>query len=252
MKSAYFQCIGGASGDMILGAVVDSGVSLDDLNEALSKLSVNGFSLSLQRAQRGGLNGSQITVSLDKDGKRTRRWQDFVDIVEGSDLPATVVERSCAIFRRLAEAEAIVHGTSPEQTILHELGTLDTLVDVVGSIVGLDLLGIERLYSSPFPSGSGVVKSEHGMLPVPAPATAALFAMARAPVVPPPSNAADTGEMVTPTGAAIITTLATFRQPSINVERIGYGLGARESRYYPNALALWLGEGSAWMSAAAP
>ena len=122
------------------------------------------------------------------------------------------------------------------------LGELDTLVDVVGSVVGLDLLGVERLYASPLPSGSGLTKSAHGILPIPAPATAALCAIARAPVVPPPGGADDAGEMVTPTGAAILTTLATFRQPSMNLERVGYGLGSRESRHYPNVLALWLGE----------
>jgi uncharacterized protein (TIGR00299 family) protein len=227
---------------MILGAILDAGVSIDELNNALGKLHVNGFSLSLQRAQRGGLSGTHITVELDEAGRRPRRWQDFVEIVENSDLPKAVIERSCAVFRRLGEAEAMVHGMTLDHVHFHELGTIDTLVDVVGSIVGLELLGIQRLYSSPFPSGSGVIKSEHGILPVPAPVTATLFAMARAPVVPPRGNASETGEMVTPTGAAILTTLASFRHPSLNVERVGYGLGTRESRYYPNALALWLGE----------
>lgn len=242
MRSAYVHCIGGASGDMLLGAVLDNGVSLDDLNETLARLKVGGFTLSATRAQRGGLSGTHVTVDLDESGRRPRRWQDFVDAVENSDLAPEIIERSCTVFRRLAEAEGLVHGTSVDDARLHELGEVDTLVDVVGSIAGLDLLGIQRLYASPFPTGSGVINSEHGVLPVPSPATAALFAMATAPVVPAPGNAAETGEMVTPTGAAILTTLATFRQPSITVERVGYGLGARESRYYPNALALWLGE----------
>ena len=242
MKSAYFQCIGGASGDMILGAVVDAGVSLDALKESLAKLDANGYELTERKAQRGGLQGTQINVELDDGGRKKRRWQDFVRIVEESGLSETVIQRSCAVFRRLAEAEAMVHNTTPEETHLHELGEIDTLVDVVGGIIGLDMLGIDRLYASPFPSGSGVIKTEHGLLPVPSPATAALFAMARVPVVPAPGNAQDTGEMVTPTGAAILTTLATFNQPSLNVEKVGYGLGSRESKYYPNALALWLGE----------
>ena len=227
---------------MILGAVVDAGVSLDDLKESLTKMDADGYELTERRAQRGGLPGTQVNVELDDSGRQRRRWQDFVQIVEESSLSETVIQRSCAVFHRLAEAEAMVHHTKPDQTQLHELGEIDTLVDVVGGIVGLDMLGIDRLYSSPFPSGSGVIKTEHGMLPVPSPATAALFAMARVPVVPPPGNAQDTGEMVTPTGAAILTTLATFNQPSLNVEKVGYGLGSRESKYYPNALALWLGE----------
>ena len=227
---------------MILGAVIDAGVSIEALNAELDKLNVGGYTLTQQPAQRGGLGGTWVTVALTEEAKRPRRWQDFIRITEESSLPETVIQRACTVFRRLGEAESLVHKTPKEETQLHELGEIDTLVDVVGSVVGLDLLGIERLYSSPFPSGSCVIESAHGVLPIPSPATAALFAMAGAPVVPPPGTAHDTGEMVTPTGAAIITTLATFRQPSLNLERIGYGLGSRESRYYPNALALWIGE----------
>lgn len=242
LSSAYFHCIGGASGDMILGSIVDAGIPLGSLVEALDKLNVSGYELSHQRAQRGGVNGSHVVVTMDDEGKRKRTWQSFVETTRASSLSAEVIERSCAVFQRLAEAEASVHGTTPDQIHLHELGEIDTLVDVVGSVAGLEMLGIDRLYASAFPAGSGVIHSEHGVLPVPSPATVALFAMARAPVVPAPGGGAETGEMVTPTGAAILTTLATFRQPSLIVEKIGYGLGTRESRLYPNALALWLGE----------
>ena len=241
MVSAYFQCIGGASGDMILGALLDAGLSLDDLRSALANLKVDGYSLRAQRARRGGLEGTHLVVELEERGRRTRTIQNFVDAVEASGLSDRVVEQSRTVFLRIAEAEARVHGTAPGETHLHELGTLDTLVDVVGSVAGLEMLGVERVYCSAFPSGSGVVRSEHGLLPVPAPATAALFEMANAPVVAPPNNAHNTGEMVTPTGAAILTTLATFQHPRLNVGRIGYGLGTRDSQQYPNALALWLG-----------
>ena len=227
---------------MILGAVVDAGAPFDRLRAELSKLDVKGFAISHRTGQRGGVRGTVVAVDQDEDAGRPFGWHDFVRIVEKSALPAKVVECACAVFRRMAEAEAVVHGTTPEDARFHELGELDTLVDVVGSVVGLELLGVERLYASPLPSGSGLTKSAHGVLPIPAPATAALCAIARAPVVPPPGGAADAGEMVTPTGAAILTTLATFRQPSMNLERVGYGLGSRESRHYPNVLALWLGE----------
>ncbi len=227
---------------MILGAVIDAGAPLDAIREALEAAKVKGVELTCQDAQRGGVTGKLVTVELDEKARRPRRWQDFVETVDKSDLATTVKERANAVFHRMAEAEARVHRTSIEGVHLHELGTLDTLVDVVGGIVGLDALGIERLYSSPFPSGSGVIKSEHGVLPVPGPATAALMAMANAPVVPAPGNATETGEMVTPTGAAIITTLAVFGQPAVKLERIGYGLGMRESKDYPNALALWIGQ----------
>ena len=227
---------------MVLGAVVDAGVSIDHLNKGLAGLKLTGMSLSSEPGQRGGVKGTLVSVPRAGRAQRPRRLQDFVDIVRGSSLPHDVVERACMVFRRLAEAEAAVHDVSVEEVHFHEMGDLDTLVDVVGGVLGLEMLGIERLYSSPLPSGSGVIESEHGVLPVPAPATAALFAMAMAPVVPPPGNVSDAGEMVTPTGAAIVTTLATFRQPAINLERVGYGLGVRESRHYPNVLALWIGE----------
>ena len=242
MTSAYFQCIGGASGDMILGALLDAGLALDDLQDALAKLGVDGYALEARKARRGGLDGTHLVVNLDERGSKTHTIRDFVDIVEASGLPDSVVQRSRAVFQRLSEAESAVHGTTPEQTHLHELGTLDTLVDVVGGVAGLDMLGVERIYCSAFPTGSGVIRSQHGLLPVPSPATAALFAMANAPVAAPPGNAHNTGEMVTPTGAAILITLADFTHPEIGVKRIGYGLGTRDSTQYPNALALWLGD----------
>lgn len=241
MSSAYFQCIGGASGDMILGALLDAGLTLNDLQGALANLNADGYSLRTQRAQRGGLEGTHLVVELDDSGRRTRTIQNFVDTVEASGLSDSVIRQSKEVFLRIAEAEAKVHRTEPGETHLHELGTLDTLVDVVGSIAGLEMLGVERVYCSAFPSGSGVVRSEHGLLPVPAPATAALFEMANAPVAAPPNNAHNTGEMVTPTGAAILTTIADFEHPRLNVGRIAYGLGTRDSQQYPNALALWLG-----------
>ena len=242
MSSAYFQCIGGASGDMILGALLDAGLALEDLRGALGALGVGGYALEARRAQRGGLEGTHLVVNLDDEGNRSHTIQDFVDIVEASGLSEGVVRRSCAVFRRLAEAEARVHGGEPGEAHLHELGTLDTLVDVVGGVAGLEMMGVERVYCSAFPSGSGVIRSAHGILPVPAPATAALFAIAKAPVGAAPGNAHNTGEMVTPTGAAILTTLAEFSHPRIGVERVGYGLGTRDPAQYPNALAVWVGE----------
>ena len=241
MSISYFQCIGGASGDMILGALLDAGLALNDLQGALANLKVDGYSLSAQRAKRGGLEGTHMVVELDDSGRRTHTIQNFVDTVEASGLSDNVIRQSRAVFLRIAEAEARVHGTEPGETHLHELGTLDTLVDVVGSIAGLEMLGVERVYCSAFPSGSGVVRSEHGLLPVPAPATAALFEIANAPVAAAPNNAHNTGEMVTPTGAAILTTIADFEHPRLNVGRIAYGLGTRDSQQYPNALALWIG-----------
>lgn len=227
---------------MVLGAVIDAGVPVADLNRGLAGLKIKGLSVSHHSGQRGGVSGTEISVAVPKRTNQPRRLQDFISITQDSSLPPTVVERACAIFRRLGEAESAVHGESPEKIHLHELGDLDTLVDVVGGVLGLEILQVERLYSSPLPTGSGVVETAHGMLTAPSPATAALFAMARAPVVAPPGGVSDAGEMVTPTGAAIVTTLATFAQPAMNLESVGYGLGSRESPHYPNVLALRIGE----------
>ena len=242
MSVAYFDSIGGASGDMILGALVDCGVRPADLEAELARLDAEGFALVVRRENRRGVNGTLVTVELTDEARRPRHWRDFIRITRDSDLPEPVVELACAVFRRLGEAESRVHGTSADQTQLHELGELDTLVDVVGAVVGLHLLGVTSVYCSPLPTGSGVIDSAHGLLPVPSPATAALFAMSNTPVAPAPRNARRTGEMVTPTGAAILTTFAEFRQPEMALTRVGYGLGSRDPEQYPNALGLWLGE----------
>ena len=227
---------------MILGALVDCGVRPADLEAQLARLDAEGFALDVGRGSRRGVNGTLVTVELTDEARRPRHWQDFIRITRASDLPREVVDRACAVFNRLGEAESRVHGTAAESTQLHELGELDTLVDVVGAVAGLHLLGVDRVYCSPLPTGSGVIDSAHGLLPVPSPATAALFAMSNTPVVPAPRNARRTGEMVTPTGAAILTTLAEFRQPEMALTRVGYGLGSRDPEQYPNALGLWLGE----------
>ena len=227
---------------MVLGAVMDAGVPERELNEALAGLGVDGISVTGHTDRRGGVTGTLARVALSGAATKTLQIPEMVEIVQGSRLGPRVVERACAILRRLREAEAAAHKTALGEQRVHELGSMDTLADVVGSVEGLDRLGVERLYSSSIPSGSGIVQSEHGKLPVPSPAAAALLARARAPVVAPPGNVADAGEMVTPTGAAIVTTLAEFRQPPVRLERVGYGLGSRDSDHYPNVLALRLGE----------
>ena len=242
MRTAYFQSIGGASGDMVLGSLIDSGVPLEHVEGALGLMGVRGVALRASQEQRGGLTGRLVQVALDEDAQRRRSIDEFVEIVLASDLPEPVKDRAVSVFRRLENAERLAHRSADAGGHLHELGTLDTLVDVVGSIVGLDYLEVERVCASPFPMGAGVVRSDHGVLPVPSPATAEIFAMAGAPVVRAPGGAALTGEMVTPTGAAIITVLADFEQPDMWVDSVGYGLGAKDPEEYPNALALWLGD----------
>ena len=227
---------------MVLGAVVDAGVPLAVITGALNAMNVSGVDLGVEQSQRGGVVGTHVSVELDDQARSSHRFDDFIASVQSSTLSDRVKEQSTAIFNRMADAEARVHRTSTEHLHLHELGTLDTLVDVVGGMVGLEHLGVERVYSSPFPMGTGVFRSAHGILPVPSPATSALFTMADAPLVPAPNNPVRTGEMVTPTGAGIITTLAEFRQPHMSMQAQGYGLGTRDPDEYPNVLGLWVGE----------
>ena len=239
MTSGYLQCVGGVSGDMLLGAIVDAGVPLDELRSGLDALAFDGFTISARRDRRGGVEG--ILVSVDAGSSpRFDTVAELVEAVSASDLGQSVAARARAILERLGEAEAAVHGD--ERARLHELGSADTLVDVVGAVIGFEILGVDRLYSSPLPTGSGVFRSEHGLLPAPSPATSTLLAMAGAPTVPPPDGAVDAGEMVTPTGAAIVTTLAEFRQPPMTVTQGGYGLGSRDPGGYPNVVALRVGE----------
>lgn len=240
-RVGYFQCLGGASGDMVLGALVDCGLPIDSLRGVVSALGISGVDLAAKRGSRQGAFGTRLTVSIDRELEGRRSISEFVDMVQASGLPGGVVATSTSILHSLEQAEASVHGVEAGQVHLHELGSVDTVIDVTCAAAGLAELGVEALYSSPIPTGSGVVATSHGQTPIPAPATLALLADAKALTVPPPGGVADSGEMVTPTGAAILTNLATFGQPAMTVEVAGYGLGSRDPQSYPNALGLWLG-----------
>lgn len=237
MRIAYFDCFSGISGDMTLGALVSAGVPFDDFRARLAGLGVGGYSLSAETARRSGIAAVSITVHLTEQSVE-RHLADIEEIISGSELPATVKERSISIFRRLAEAEARVHGTSPDKIHFHEVGGVDCIVDVVGSVLGLEMLGVERVAASPLPAGHGFVECSHGVIPVPAPATLEL--LRGVPVVP-----ADVeGEMVTPTGAAIITALAAGfgPMPPMRPEAVGYGAGKKEFAGRPNLLRLVVGQ----------
>ena len=239
MRVGYLQCVGGVSGDMLLGAMVDAGVSIDELLSRLAGLPFGGFTISGRREKRGGVEGTLISVEPGSE-LRFDTVSDLIEAVEASDLDQSVKTKARMVLERLGAAEASIHGD--REAHLHELGSADTLIDVVGAVLGLEMLGIERLYSSPLPTGSGVFRSDHGPMPAPSPATTAMLATAGAPTVPPPGGAADAGEMVTPTGAAIVTTLAQFAQPAMTVTQAGYGLGSRDPSSYPNVVALRVGE----------
>ncbi len=239
-KVAYLDCYSGISGDMLLGALIDAGVSADALSAELGKLNVPGWSLRTERVTRGGIAATLAHVDLAESAQPHRRLADILAIIDGSSLPDGDRGRAGEVFRRLAEAEAHVHGVTPDEIQFHEVGALDAIVDVVGAVVGLRLLGVEQVYCSALPAGGGTARSAHGEIPVPAPATLELIARAKAPL------AASTGdramEMVTPTGAAIVTTLATFERPAMHVERVAYGAGSRNPEGWANALRMWLGE----------
>jgi uncharacterized protein (TIGR00299 family) protein len=234
-KVAYLDCFSGASGDMILAALVDAGLPLAALRRELAGLPLRGYRLYARRVRRGGLAATQMRVAVS--GRQpARTLADIAAIIDGSSLPVPDREKGKDIFRRLVEAEAKAHGQPPAQTQLHEVGAVDAIVDVMGAVVGFRLLGVEDVFASPLALGSGTTRAG---LPLPAPATLALVSGAGAPVQPPRSS--DEGELLTPTGAAIITTLARFQRPLMLVESVGSGAGARDIPGWPNVLRLWVG-----------
>ena len=247
MRCAYFQCANGASGDMTLGALVDAGVPLERLQEALDALGASAPRLEAQTVERAGIRATHIKVHISDEEREShhRPLRDLLDIVERSTLPAPIVDGALRVLKRLGEAEARVHGLDPETVTLAELGSADTLGDIVGAVAGLAALDVDAVYASALPLGGGRVQTHHGLLPVPVPGVLELVRMAGAPVVP--SAAGDEpGELVTPTGAALLTTLATFEKaPTMTIEKIGYGAGTRDPKDRPNVLTLWVGEARA-------
>jgi uncharacterized protein (TIGR00299 family) protein len=236
MKVAYLDCFSGISGNMMLGALLDAGLELPKLEAELACLQVDGFQLEVKRVKRNGLSGLHVEVLTAERGV-ARHLHDIEEIVGNSGLAPAVREKSVAVFRRLATAEASVHGEPVEHVHFHEVGAMDAIVDIVGSVAGLWLLGVEQIYSSPIHIGCGTVTCAHGVLPVPAPATAYLLQGV-------PVYGRDVeSELVTPTGAALLTTLATGygAAPPMRVDRIGYGAGTRILPL-PNLLRISVGE----------
>jgi uncharacterized protein (TIGR00299 family) protein len=223
---------------MILGALVDVGVSLDALRGELAKLGLPGWRLAAREVRRGAFRATKVDVEVEGGAHEHRHLADIVRILEASGLARPVVDGAVRIFRRLAEAEARAHGSSVDEVHFHEVGAVDAIVDVTGAVVALGLLGAETIHVSALPIGGGFVESAHGRMPIPGPGTAEL--LRNFPVV-------DTGvqmELVTPTGAAILTTLAAGagRMPAMTVERVGYGAGSRDLPGTPNVLRVFVGE----------
>lgn len=250
-KIAYLECNSGIAGDMCLGALVDLGVPLDYLTEKLKELGIDEeYQLRVEKVNRQGQLATKVDVDLRQnhsiehhhhhhgDHSAVRHLPEIEQFIENAALPPKAKDWSLRIFRQLAIAEGAVHGIPPEKVHFHEVGATDAIVDIVGTCLGLDWLQVEQVYCSAFPTGGGTVKAAHGRLPVPVPAVLKLWQIVKAPVY---SNGIDQ-ELVTPTGAAIATTLAKGfgAPPTIQIEAIGLGAGSKELPI-PNILRLWLG-----------
>jgi pyridinium-3,5-bisthiocarboxylic acid mononucleotide nickel chelatase len=237
MKLAYFDCFSGISGDMVLGALVDAGCPIEELRTGLSGLALSGWEISAEKVWKNGMAATYVRVRTEEQQKH-RSLSSILEILEKSSLPAAVRERAGAIFRRLGEAEAKVHDVSIEKVHFHEVGALDAIVDIAGAAIGFQALGIERFACSALNVGSGTVKTAHGMLPVPAPATAELLRGK------PTYSSGVERELVTPTGAAIVATLCEEfgPLPKLSVAAIGYGAGTADLPGQPNVVRILVGE----------
>ncbi len=235
-KIAYLDCHSGISGDMFLGALLDAGLSLTTLKEMLARLPVNDYQLTLEPFSDKGIHGSRFDVLLAEQEQPARHLSAIAALLHASTLPARIRETALAIFQCLAEAEATVHKSSIEEVHFHEVGAVDAIIDITGAAIGIEVLGITQLYASPLPLTHGHVQTAHGLLPVPAPATLEILRRVSAPWQPSSAE----GELVTPTGAAILATLARFEKPMISIENVGYGFG-RKRLPWPNCLRLCLG-----------
>src|SRR5947207_12364189 len=240
MKTLYFDCFAGASGDMILGALVAAGVQPPALIDQLQQLGVTGWKIDFETVDRSGLSATFARVQTAHEHAH-RHLSDILKIIYQSQLKQTVKERAALIFSRLAEAESRVHNQPVEKIHFHEVGALDAIIDVCGAAIGFELLGIEQFISSPLRVGFGMARMAHGHFPIPPPAVAELLRDR-------PVYAGDVeGEFVTPTGAAIITSVCDrFEKiPSMKIESTGYGAGSRDPKGFPNALRVLVGETAA-------
>ena len=242
MRIAYFDCFSGVSGDMTLGALLACGADETELRERLGALNVPGYELHIRRVTRQGITATDVDVHLNEaEQGHGRHLSNIAAILDSSALPPGVRQKALAIFTRLADAEAKIHGTTREQIHFHEVGAVDAIVDIVSSCLLLDMLGVERVVTSSIPCGHGTIKCQHGIMPVPAPATMELLQGF-------PVHSVDIkGELVTPTGAALLTTLSdpttAGKIPAMRVLTSGFGAGKKQFKPdMPNLLRVILGE----------
>jgi pyridinium-3,5-bisthiocarboxylic acid mononucleotide nickel chelatase len=236
-RVGWFHCLAGASGDMLLGVLVDVGVPIATLQESIDALRVEPIELSVQEVTKHGLAATKVDVHVTRSTV-TRTWPAVRSLLEDAPLPDVVKQGALDVFQRLANAEALVHRTTPEQVHFHEIGGLDALADIVGAVTGLHALGLDRIAASPVATGLGMTRTEHGVLPVPGPAVLALLEGA------PIYSGGVAAELCTPTGAAILASVVTEwgDLPPIVVEAVGVGAGDRDFDEVPNVLRLVIGE----------
>lgn len=239
MSMAYFDCFSGAGGDMIVAALLDAGADAEALRRGIARLRLDGFTIGIEKVKKQGFAATRFQVVLDSAHKPTHRHLKHVrEIINAGDLSPRVRDLSLRTFERLAEAEAKVHGSTVEKVHFHEVGAIDSIVDVVGAALALESLGIQRVICSALPTGSGTVTCEHGVMPVPAPGTAELIR--GVPIAP----CDEPGELLTPTAAAVLTTVAEGfgLMPAMLVRGVGYGAGTRDGHTRPNLLRVFVGE----------
>lgn len=239
MKTLYFDCFSGVSGDMLLGAFLDCGVDVEYLKEELAKLHVEGFHIEAEKTVKHGISGTSCHVILEQHEHTHRHLSDIRAILDASTLDQPVKDTAYAIFEKIARAEGRVHGISMNEVHFHEVGALDSIADIIGSAICFHALAPEQVYTSAVNVGKGTVKCAHGLIPVPAPAT---LAIAEGSTIPIYSAHADS-ETATPTGMAVLSTIAEYipELPAMRIERIGYGFGERD---FPmlNGLRLLVGD----------
>jgi len=247
VRMAYFDCFSGASGDMIIASLLSAGLKLAELQRHLQRLPLAGYKLSARKVRRAGFAGTAFNVKLEHhhaghgahhSHAAERGLPDILQLIHSSDLDKSVQERAAKIFRRLAKAESRAHGKPISEVHFHEVGAVDSIVDIVGAAIAVHLLGIERVECSPMALGNGTVQCAHGTLPVPAPGTAALLEGV------PIRNTDVQGELTTPTGAAILTTLASSfgPMPAMTIGSVGVGAGGADRPQLPNLLRVFICE----------
>ena len=236
---------------MIIGSLLDAGLDFKVLKKGLAGLDFHGYELTAEKVLRSSITATKFNVVLVEEEHEHsheslhhhRGLSEILNIINTGNIPDNVKLKSSEIFRKLGQVEAGIHGVPLEEVHFHELGAVDTIIDIVGTVFALETLKIERVYSSPLAVGSGTVKTAHGILPVPAPATLQILANAGAPIINAPPSENPPGELLTPTGAVLITYLASgFRQPKLKLEKVGYGAGNKQFSTWPNVVRIWIGE----------